>query len=579
MERFLGIAGLPGQDQNFQVHAQKYSNRHPDVRMPIGMIGHDAAVALIEDGRIRYAVEEERLNRLKHTMGMPENAIRRVKEEFGDGLQLSYYFDPTENGKSALIGEYQRAESLDPDTEQAIASEYMEIQENVSLALRPWPNVERIDHHMAHAASAFYPSGFDRALICVVDGGGELSSTSIFMGTEQGIEPIARLPLTGSLGYLYMGMTVYLGFEALEDEYKVMGLAAYSDEDEYRSFFEGELKWDEAGFTIPSLLVRGKFLVYRESLGMWRQHGEPIEPRHIAIAASLQKCYERTLMNLLERYNRNLGARRLCLAGGCALNCAANGVIDRSRMFDEIFVQPASGDAGAALGAALTQYYGRHPRAERFRQEHVYLGPSYSDEDIERALASHSDHVAWTEPGDFYGEVARCLSEGQVVGWYQGAMEFGPRALGNRSILADPRRKDMKDIVNKAVKKREEFRPFAPSVTLEAANEFFELPAATRQYEFMTVAVRAKPNRAKEIPSVVHVDGTARVHVVRKEVNPRYWELITRFGRETGVAVVLNTSFNVKGEAIVCTPEEAIRCFLSTGIDRLAIGNKLVSKR
>jgi carbamoyltransferase len=283
------------------------------------------------------------------------------------------------------------------------------------------------------------------------------------------------------------------------------------------------------------------------------------------------------VLRLLELHEGRLKTRHLCLAGGVALNCSMNGVIDRTGLFDSIFVQPAAGDPGAALGAALFAYHRDHPGAERPRLENVYLGPSFDDAAVRRALESFGGRVEWSQPEDYTRAVARLIARGRVVGWFDGRLEFGPRALGHRSILADPRRADMKDRVNKAVKKREEFRPFAPSVTAEGADAFFEL-RDRRQYEYMTIAVRARPERRSEIPAVVHVNGTARVHIVRRDVNLRYWSLLGHLGEETGVPVALNTSFNVKGEPIVCTPEDAIRCFLGTGIDDLAIEGYLVAK-
>ena len=443
-----------------------------------------------------------------------------------------------------------------------------------------WPGLVPVDHHYAHAASAFYCSGFDRSLVVVIDGQGESMSTTVMLGDERGLHPVAEAPVTSSLGILYAALTAYLGFEPIEDEYKIMGLAAYGNGDEYKSFFDTLIKpQDDGGFLMPSLLESAidRMDEWDASLGSPRTSSDPIEPRHIAIAHSLQCAVERTMLRLLEHHERRLKTRHLCLAGGVALNCSMNGVIDRSRLFDRLFVQPAAGDPGAALGAALASYHDAHPGAPRARMENVYLGPSFPDARVREALSGFGSQIEWTRPENYVDTVARAIADGRVVGWYQGRMEFGPRALGNRSILADPRRADMKDRVNQMVKKREEFRPFAPSVASEGADEFFCLHARD-QYQFMTVAVKARPARAAEIPAVVHVNGTSRVHVVRREVNTRYWELLTRLGELTGIPVVLNTSFNIKGEPIVCTPEDAVRCFLGTGIDHLAIEGYLVSK-
>jgi carbamoyltransferase len=579
---YLGLSGLPGLDPNPAKHILAYSSRHPEVGLALGDLGHDAAAALVDDGQVRFAVEEERLNRSKHFMGWPRAAVDWCCHEGGVGegqASLHYYLDPSDEHRRQRVAACARF--LDEAGARAVEREFTDVARLAAAARERWPHLAPTDHHLAHAASAFFVSGFERALVLVLDGQGEFASTSLFLGDERGLEPLAAWPVTGSLGYLYSNVTAYLGFEPIEDEYKIMGLAAYGEGDEYRAFFDETMHQEpDGGVVVPSLLQRPMKRLHDwvRALGPPRRPQAPIEPRHIAIACSLQRALERTVHRLLERYAAPYRTRHLCLAGGVALNCSMNGVIDRSGLFDEIFVQPAAGDPGAALGAALLAQHRTAPGAARQRLEHVYLGPRFGEAEVARALEPSRDRLEWTRPVDFVGEVARRIADGQVLGWFQGRMEFGPRALGNRSILADARRADMKDRVNQAVKKREEFRPFAPSVTAEAADEFFEL-RRMRQYEFMTVAVRARPARRHEIPSVVHVNGTARVHVVRREANPGYWSLIERFGRETGVPVVLNTSFNVKGEPIVCTPEDAVRCFLGTGIDALAIEGYLVRKR
>jgi carbamoyltransferase len=582
-DRYLGLSGLPGLDPIPAKHILAYASRHPEVGLALGDLGHDAAAVLVEDGRVRFAVEEERLNRSKHFMGFPRAAVERCCREAGvevDAMRLLYYLDPSAEKKRRRVEACARF--LDESGARAVEREFGEVERLVATGREVWPRLECVDHHLAHAASAFYVSGFERALVLVIDGQGELASTSLFVGGDGGLERVAAWSVTSSLGYLYSNVTAYLGFEPVEDEYKIMGLAAYGGEvDEYRAFFDETMREDgDGGIVIPSLLDRPmkRLRDWSRALGAPRRPDTPIEPRHIAIACSLQRALERTVLRLLERHEANLKTGHLCLAGGVALNCSMNGVIDRTGLFREIFVQPAAGDPGAALGSALLAYHQDHVDAPRPRLDDVYFGPSFTQSEVERALESFRGRIDWTRPADYTGEVARQIAAGQVIGWFQGRMEFGPRALGNRSILADPRRADMKDRVNQAVKKREEFRPFAPSVTAEGAADFFEL-RERRQYEFMTIAVRARAERRDSIPAVVHVNGTARVHIVRREVNPAYWELLTRLGQETGVPVVLNTSFNVRGEPIVCTPEDAVRCFLGTGIDALAIEGYLVSKR
>jgi carbamoyltransferase len=513
-------------------------------------------------------------------MGLPRLAVEACRAVAGVPLpeiDLSYYLDPSEAHRAARVDSCGLG---NPERAQAIEREFDHIRAMAGAHREIYPHLHNVDHHLCHAASAFYPSGFERALILVLDGQGESASTTLFVGEGTRLRPLVRLPVVASLGYLYSNVTGYLGFEPIEDEYKIMGLAAYDAGDEYRGFFDRLIQRDgKGGFVIPSLVDRPmtRLHAWTKALGPPRNPEGPIEPRHIAIAASLQRAVERVVLELVQHHEGVEQTRHLCIAGGVGLNCTMNGVIDRTGQFDRMFVQPAAGDAGAALGAALHSFHAAHPAAPRVPLPHVYFGPSFTEAEVERALRAFGDRLHFSRPADFIGEVARALASDRVIGWFQGRMEFGPRALGNRSILADPRRAEMKDRVNQAVKKREEFRPFAPSVTRESAEAFFELRHPD-QYQHMTIAVRARPERKAEIPAVVHCNGTARVHVVRREVNPRYWELLTRFGQETGIPVLLNTSFNVRGEAMVCTPEDAIRCFLETGIDHLAMEGYFVSK-
>lgn len=578
---YVGIAGRdPGAEiplsDPLAIHA-RISRDFPGIPHPFGLIGHDAAAAVVRAGRIVFAVEEERLNRIKHSYGLPSRALEAAREHIDGDANLAYYLDPTEQDRMARL-----ALRLDfgGTVDNSVSAEFQSVRNGLSTVDRAFPGIQRVSHHLSHAASAFYPSGFSRALVLVADGYGESQSTSLYLGDERGLHHLQSWGLASSLGLLYARLTMYLGFSALEDEYKIMGLAAYAEDDEYRSFFDELVKTtQDGGYSIPSLQqsFAQVYPAWSKALGPARRADAPIDARHIAIAHSLQKKLERTVLGVLRNAQERHSARYLCMAGGVALNCAMNGVIDRSGLFDEIWVQPAATDAGTALGCAIHRFAHDHPGMPFERMEHVYFGPSYDDRAVESALRSFSSQISWTRPVDYIERVAGLLAQGNVVGWYQGAMEFGPRALGNRSILADPRRADMKDIVNRVVKKREEFRPFAPSVVAEEADKFFRLRSAD-QYSMMTVAALAQPGISERIPAVIHVDGTARVHVVRRAVNTRYWELLMAFGARTGVPVLLNTSFNVKGEPIVCTPEHAIACFLGTGIDVLAIQGFLVTK-
>lgn len=581
MSHWLGLSGLPGYHLHPFRHIQENARRHPEVPLPIGDVGHDAAAVVIRHGQPVFAVEEERLSRFKHTMGLPRLAAAACAQALGlplEALPAAHYLDLSE---AHLARHVQATGGGDPRVEQAIRAEFDRTRSAVGAVREAFPRLEAVDHHLAHAASAYYLSGFERSLVLVMDGNGESASLSLYLGEGPDLRPLLSLPATSSLGLLYAFGTHFLGFEPIEDEYKVMGLAAYGEDDTYLPFFEGQIQWLEEGrFTLPALLKdpASRTLRWSRKLGPARQPDEPIEARHIALAAGLQKALERTVLRLLEPFEGTQRTRHLCLAGGVALNCSLNGVLDRSGLFDELFVQPAAGDPGAAMGAALIAERRSGTPVQAGRMRTPFLGPAYDAGQIDAALTAHAQDLSWERPANLLDRSVDLLEAGQVLGWFQGRMEFGPRALGNRSILADPRRPDMKDRVNRAVKKREEFRPFAPSVTAEAADTFFQLRNLD-QYEHMTVAVKARPERASELPAVVHVNGTSRVQVVRREANPRYWELLTRMGQRTGVPILLNTSFNVRGEPIVCSPEDAIRCFLGTGLDALVLEDVLVFKR
>ncbi|WP_257307029.1 carbamoyltransferase family protein [Geothrix campi] len=578
----LGLSGLPGYDLHAFRHIRENARLHPDVPLPVGDIGHDAAAVLVHEGQAVFAVEEERLSRFKHTMGLPRRASQACAEVVGlspASLPAAHYLDLNDDH---LHRHLQATGAVDPRLERAIRAEFQRTREAAGAFKEAFPGLEAVDHHLAHAASAYYLSGFERSLVLVMDGNGESASLSLYLGEGPDLRLLLSLPTISSLGLLYAFGTHFLGFEPIEDEYKVMGLAAYGEgDDTYLPFFEGQLQWEgNARFTIPALLKdpASRTVRWSRQLGAARQLEEPIEARHMALAAGLQKALERAVLRLIEPVEAAHHTRHLCLAGGVALNCSLNGMLDRSGLFDRLFVQPAAGDPGAALGAALVAERRRRGGKLPERMATPYLGPAFTAADIETALQAHASALAWERPEDLLDRTLDLIGAGQVVGWFQGRMEFGPRALGNRSILADPRRADMKDRVNRAVKKREEFRPFAPSVTAEGADAFFHLRGLD-QYEHMTVAVKARADRAPEIPAVVHVNGTSRVQVVRREANPRYWELLTRQGRRTGVPILLNTSFNVRGEPIVCSPEDAIRCFLGTGLDALVLEDTLVVKR
>jgi carbamoyltransferase len=386
--------------------------------------------------------------------------------------------------------------------------------------------------------------------------------------------------LPGSLGVLYMMMTAYLGFKPLDGEYKVMGLASYGNPKIYARQFEALFEEEADGTCRTTALARGDFGEHIISLlGPARKAVDPVTQRQMDIAAALQQGFEDVILRRLAHLKATYGIERICLAGGSALNVVMTGKLARSGMFKETYVFPASGDDGASVGAAQYVYHqvlGHPPPGEALRT--MSLGPSYAEGELMRALAAYDAKVSFRRVDDIEETVAGALADGKVVGWFRGRMEFGPRALGNRSILADPRTTQMRDVVNERVKHREEFRPFAPAATAERANAYFDMQGVGRS-DFMEFVVPATALGRECAPAVVHFDGSARIQTVDRQRNESFWKVIAAFGRLTGVPIVLNTSFNVRGEAIVCTPQDAIRCFLSTDIDLLALENYLVVKR
>jgi len=567
---------------------------------PLGFFGHDASAALVIDSEVVACAAEERFIRAKHSLNLagntllPKNAVAWCLGSAGIAIDevdvVAHYCDFREStiderfrlmrpflskDKAALVKDAYQRVFQGMLSRESVMAQFSQMQESVPKSFLP------VRHHEAHAASAYYLSGFDEALILTLDGTGELESSLLAVGRGSSIQELSRVLLPTSLGTIYLILTVFLGFHSLGDEYKVMGLAAYGSPDRYRSFFDSLILLESDGRYSTPLLVREDFkdLLVGE-LGEPRHPDAAVEGRHAAIAAALQEGLQRAVLHSLKHARSETGIDRLCLAGGVALNCTLNGAVARSGLFRDVFVQPAASDEGCSVGAAL---HASHSGAARRRQcarrwEHASWGPEYSQEEILQALRRHSENLRWLLRQDIAETAAAALAHGQVVGWFQGRMEFGPRALGNRSILADPRDPGMKDRINAKVKRREPFRPFAPSVLEEEAAEYFEMRGLTSS-PFMLFAVPVLAGRQASIPAVTHVDGTARIQTVSRRVSPMFWELISKFKGLTGIPLVLNTSFNVRNEPIVCSPEDAIRCFLSTDIDCLAIGGYLVEKR
>ncbi|MBI1321038.1 MAG: carbamoyltransferase [Candidatus Hydrogenedens sp.] len=556
----------------------------------IGGYSHDSAAALICGGEIVAAVAEERLTRVKHQGGVPREAVRFCLDQAGlkpgDIDHIGCYMRPGLRLAKRLP---YRASQLWRAPLYSAAFMGYELLHNAEYArgmrslCGAGTRLHYMHHHPAHAASSFLVSPFDRAAILSIDYVGEWDCTWMGVGEGTAIRTLQTEHYPHSLGVFYSALTEYLGFRRASDEYKVMGLASYG-EPEYADFFRkllrpepgGRYRFDHAYTQWPYLpgsrcgYFSPRFI---EALGPPRAKDEPVERRHENIAASAQLVLEEIALHLARWLRETTGARDLCLAGGVALNCSMNGRLLREAGFDRIYIQPAAGDDGIALGAALQlhhQYTGG-PRLPEMT--HAYLGPQHGDAAIEAALKTSG--LACERVPDIEASAAELLAEGNIVGWYQGRMEWGPRALGSRSILADPTRPDMKDKLNRLVKFREEFRPFAPSVCEEDAPRYFEGCARS---PFMLFVYPVKPEARGQLPAITHVDGTARVQTVREQDNPRYYRLLRAFEHRRGVPVLLNTSFNVMGEPIVNTPEDAVKCFQGSGIDALVMGDWLARK-
>ena len=555
--------------------------------------GLDSAAALVTDAGILAAVAEERLTGEKGTGAFPIHAIQYCLQSAHltldsiDFIAHGFSYEPFR--PLYEHNEYARKQFEEVFSREAL----LHLLENC-LPSGPWDGkLVQVPHHLAHAASAFYPSGLEESLILIADGMGEIQSTTIAVGRGNDITIVRQIPSLHSLGILYGVLTLYLGFYMNFDEYKVMGLAPYGNARHYFNQMMQlvQLKPD-GSFTIPILhenttiedkeTYAGTLRLLADRFGPPRAPESEITERHRDVAAALQAVLQASLMHILRYFKRETGQRNLCLAGGVALNCTANGMIKRSRMFENVFVQPAAGDDGTALGAALHTQHLYCPDVRTPRMALPLWGPEYDREAIRKALSTHQrcENTFFPSFDALIVEVVKRLVCGQVVAWFQGRLEFGPRALGSRSILADPREAGMRDRINSIVKKREAFRPFAPAVTQEQATQFFEIEQGDESvYSCMLFVAPVRAEYRKLLPAITHVDHSARLQVVSREENPRFWKVLDEFGRITALPVLLNTSFNVRGQPIVCTPDEAIDTFLATKLDVLAIGDFLVTHR
>ena len=547
---------------------------------------HDSSACIARDGELLYAVAEERLSRVKHDAGFPVLAIKacldfaRVRPDQLD--YIGFGWSPPRATYLHDLADFVRGRypisylNVLNSTRQFIS---MQSQGGGKRCFTRsfGPTKARmvfVDHHLAHAISAYAHSGFDEAAVVVVDGRGAWEATSIWRGSNGKLEHVLTIPWPNSLGLFYAAFTDYLGFQPFSDEWKVMGLAPYGqpgvDLKDFVSLDHGLYKVD-----CPGLIGRSSSLgsLIATRLGPKRVPESEIESRYKDVAFAVQDLCEQAMKGIAKVALEKTGCRKLCLAGGVALNSKANGLILSSGMVENIFVQPAASDDGVALGAVFASYLEDGGRLPLKAMRHVYLGGEFEDSEIEKVLKTYK--LRSTKLSDVPGTTADLLAAGKMIGWFQGRMEFGPRALGNRSILADPRDPEMNAKVNNAVKFREWWRPFAPSMLAESASEYLESAVDS---PFMILTSQVKSEKRTVIPSVTHVDGSARPQTVEEKVNPLYWRVIKEFGKRTGVPVIMNTSFNLRGEPIVGSPTDAIRTFFSSGMDALVIGSFLVEK-
>ncbi len=552
---------------------------------------NDSAAAIMVDGEVIAAIEEERFIGKKHTGAFPSNAIKFCLEAadctIDDIDAVAFNMKPWLHfhRRLGLIARHvprslRFGASHGPKWFSMIAVKEKLRREFPTKSIIPGYEFYWVEHHQAHAASAFYPSGFERAAIMTWDGSGELASWQMSLGSGNRISKIAEGYYPHSLGYLYSTITQYLGFRVHGGEGKVMGLASYGDDSYFNDFedlvrFQGDgtFRLDLSYFDFQRGLSRFYSQKLIDRFGPAREPESEITPRHQNIASALQHIFEKAAFSLLDRLYAETKTKYLCISGGVGLNGLLNGKIQAQTPFEELYIQPGANDAGCSLGALFWVHCMEKGLLHHPLKNHVYLGASYDDKRVEAALRAKG--LSYQRTDEVWELAARMLADGKIVGWFQGRMEFGPRALGNRSILADPRIAEMKDILNSRVKHRESFRPFAPAVLAHKSGEYF---ASAYPSPFMLLIFDVLPGKRSVIPAVTHVDGTGRVQTVSLADNARFYRLIQAFERLTGVPVVLNTSFNVRGQPIVNTPTEAIDCFLSTGMDALVINDFIVLK-
>jgi len=583
---------------------------------------HDSAAALITDGEIIAAAQEERFTRKKHDAGFPVNAVNYCLDESGTSitnLDSIVFYDKPILKFDRLLETYL---SYSPRgfksfllampvwlKEKLYLKSVLKKELSAIGRCKPdqLPGLLFTEHHQAHAASAFYPAPFENAAVLCMDGVGEWATTSVWSGQGNSLTPLWEMDFPHSLGLLYSAFTYFTGFKVNSGEYKLMGLAPYGEPEYVDVILDNLLDLKEDGtfrmdmqyfdYSVGLCMTSQKF--NQLFGGPPRRAENPVTLREMNIARSIQVVTEEIVLRLARTVRKETGSKKLCMAGGVALNCVANGRLLREAIFDDIWVQPAAGDAGGAVGAALSVWY-EYLGNERIpdnsdKMSGSYLGPAYSSEDIRNYLDSVNAEYTELAEEELLNLTATLLADENVIGWFQGRMEFGPRALGGRSILGDPRSKTMQSVMNLKIKYRESFRPFAPSVISERVEEYFEMQC---QSPYMLLVAELKNDLRlslndgyqalsgieklnvprSSLPAITHVDYSARIQTVDNKTNPRYYGLLKKFEELTGCAVLVNTSFNVRGEPIVCKPEDAYRCFMRTEMDYLVLGNFLLTK-
>ncbi|MFQ5708222.1 MAG: carbamoyltransferase [bacterium] len=551
---------------------------------------HDAAACLLRDGVIVAAASEERFSRKKHDADFPENAIQYCLAEAGiTSKELDYvgFYDKPllkfERILTTYFATFPRSYRSFMKAIPVWLHEKLWVPQLIQKKLNYEGEVLFTEHHQSHAASTFLLSPFEESAILTIDGVGEWATATYGVGRGNDIEILQEINFPHSLGLLYSAFTYYLGFKVNSAEYKVMGLAPYGEPKYYDRIMsdlvtvcdDGSFKMNMKYFSYDYglTMTNGRFDKLFE--GPRRTPESKLEKRHMDLAASVQKVTEDILLHMARYLYQKTDMKHLCLAGGVALNCVANGKVLRETPFEDIFIQPAAGDAGGAVGVATYIWHTLLGNPRESPLQHVYFGPQFSHEAIREYLRSQQVKYEELDREALLKTVAKLIEEQNVIGWFQGRMEFGPRALGNRSILADARNPENRDRVNLKIKFRESFRPFAPTILEEQASEYFELD---RPSPYMLLVANVKADK-RVIPSVTHVDGSARIQTISRAQNPLYYDLIHEFYQRTGVPVIINTSFNVRGEPIVCTPEDAFKCFMRTRMDYLVLGNFLLDKK